>query len=181
MSSQENAKPISKRAQIRAALQDRFGTQVSQPNAKQIARYNQHALCSNVDYEGWQELIGMYAGYYIIRTTDPRSPFMATRLYGVNTLPNYRDVVPPTNGLWVQHEPDGTYCQQGNHSHIRWAKTLPDCLAAILDQMAYNAGGRSSNKGLWQRRLPAELQIQPHARSRWFSDTGVSVEDINSF
>jgi hypothetical protein len=181
MSEQQSAKPLSKRAQIRAVLQEYHGTQVSDPNAKQIAKYNAHVLCANEEYKGWLDLVGMYAGYYIIRTSDPVYPFIATRLYGIFTLPNYREIVPPTNGFWVQHEEDGTFYQRGKHSHIRWAKTQEGCLAAIIDQMAYNAAGRSANKGIWQRRLPTELQIQPHARDRWFSATSVELDDILEF
>jgi hypothetical protein len=183
MSDQQATKPLSKRKQIVAALQDYHGTQVSEPNAKQILIFKAHVMCANSEYQPFSKLIGMYAGYWIIGTTDQDYPFMACRFYNkIFTHQNYKTIDPPTNGFWVQHEPDGTYYQEGKHSHIRYGKTLDLCLAAVLDQIAYNAGGRSANKGLWQRRLPQDLQIQPHARSNWARyGSSVTLEDFYNF
>jgi len=143
----------SKRKQIAEILKQHYGNQVDTPNPKQQANYEAHKAASEYShgfYQDWDYLVGMYAGYYVIRVArdvrtdqDAReNEFVAFRLY---------------YGIFSFTNENGTF-KIPTHSSGVGGKTLEDCLNAICYQIGYNAAYRSGNLGLWQRRLPAHLQ-----------------------
>lgn len=162
--SDQQAKPIGKVRQIASYVQQHYGNDLSTPNAKQIANYNAHMMGGKAneeadyrsEYKYITALLGMYAGYYVMREEDPRNPnftFTATKLkYGVHK---------------ADHLFEGHEIYYGLE-HTRWVggRTLEELLHNICYQIAYNANARSQNVGLWQRRLPAHLRRQPHS-SPW--------------
>jgi hypothetical protein len=166
------AKSPSKQQQLREILKGIHGSDLQSPNAKQIANYQAHVATQDAEYFDFVELLGMYAGYYVISTrreinycgtVTVETSICATRLHlKFYTLERWRQI----EGKW-DFEKDGTTYQKGSHSRFLFAQTVEGIINEIVAQMAHNAGYRNMNVGLWQRRLPVHLQRQPNPQPSW--------------
>jgi len=161
---------MSKQQELRAILHNHYGNKLETPNKKQLANYAAHVATQDGEYSDFVELLGMYAGYYVIRIHSKHNymgeitfedGICATRL----RLRFYTfDQWQPVEGKYGEYEKTGETYKRGSHTRFLFAKTVEGIINEIVAQIAYNAGSRSAGKGIWQRQLPRHLQVFPHGQ-----------------